>query len=112
MQTYAKRMRTYSGESMEVETVPDAVKDGETEHVLVTHDECVFYANDGVDSAWLAEGEMVLTPKSQGLSIMISDFMCPCHGSLKVNAEDEKFAHLEFKEARVIFHTGANREGY
>src|ERR1700761_5529068 len=69
---------------------------------MVTQDESVFYANDGNDKGWIMPGEMRLKPKSQGLSIMVSEFQCPCHGTMRHDG----------MTARTLFHAGANREGY
>jgi len=46
-------MRSYSGEEMEIQEL--SLKPGERLHVLVMHDECLFYANDGKTSTWCHE---------------------------------------------------------
>jgi len=48
--------------------------------VQVTHDECCFFANDGKNSLWLAEEEQLLRKKGEGKPLMVSGFLCPCHG--------------------------------
>ena len=42
---YEKLMSHYEGENMN-RILPD-LAEGEKEHILVTHDECIFYSNDG-----------------------------------------------------------------
>jgi hypothetical protein len=48
--------------------------------VLVWHDESCFSAYDGASYFWLQEGEKVLKKKGNGKSIMVSGFLCQCHG--------------------------------
>jgi len=38
-------MSRYEGENMD-QILPD-LAEGEKEHILVMHDECIFYSNDG-----------------------------------------------------------------
>lgn len=78
------------------------IKEGEKKIVLVTHDESIFYANDGKKSSWTFEGESRILPKGQGRSIMISEFMCPCHGTMRgtVNGKEEV--------SRVVFYPGGD----
>jgi hypothetical protein len=40
------RMRDFTGDNRETEVLP-VLREGEREVVLITHDECIFYANDG-----------------------------------------------------------------
>jgi hypothetical protein len=72
------------------------------EIVMVTHDESTFYANDGKEKGWFLPGEIQLKPKGPGLSIMISEFQCSCHGTMRYNG----------MVSRTLFYAGANREGY
>lgn len=43
--------------------------------VFYTHDETVFYANDGQKIIWHIKGEIPLRKKGRGRSIMVSDFV-------------------------------------
>jgi hypothetical protein len=45
MKELERRMVRYEGETME--PIPPALGTGERELILVTHDECIFYSNDG-----------------------------------------------------------------
>jgi hypothetical protein len=69
---------------------------------MITHDESTFYANDGKEKSWFLEQESQLTPKGPGLSIMVSEFQCPCHGTMRYNGQI----------ARTLFYAGVNRDGY
>ena len=51
-------MAKYVGDDMKC--VPSELKDGEKEHILVTHDECIFYANNGKRGIWAPNGELPL----------------------------------------------------
>lgn len=110
MLAYSEKMRRYEGDNMEQEILL-SLRDGEQELVLVTHDESTFYANDGVARAWLSEGETMLQKKSMGGSIMVSEFMCPCHGRLKIDESHPNFRKPLYKEARVMIYHGTNRDG-
>jgi hypothetical protein len=76
-----RRMEVYEGENMDV-VVPPQLQAGEKRVVFVTHDESVFYSNDAKKVIWKKEGENELRPKSAGQSIMVSGFVCACHGFL------------------------------
>jgi len=36
------------------------LKNGEKEHILVIHDECIFYSNDRKRDVWAKMGELLL----------------------------------------------------
>jgi hypothetical protein len=94
---------------MTVRTLPDAVRNGQVrEAVQVTHDESTFYANDGKSFFWMENGKKKILPKSKGQSIMISGFMCPCHGfsSGQVGGEGEVI------NTYTVFYAGKAREGW
>jgi len=98
------RMRSFSGDSMDVETPP--VDTSAPEVVWVTHDESVFYANDDGGLVWSCKDNPDLPKKSRGRSVMVSDFLCACHGRL-YNITDAK---KEF--VTEILHVGKNQDGY
>ncbi len=101
----SSRMRIVANEKI-VEPIfyeeEPTLKNDEKKHVFIVQDECTFYANDGLKKGWLHEGEApTFKPKSDGYSLMVSEFLCECHGPLfKINAEGQK------EYARVIFHAG------
>src|SRR3954453_13053451 len=75
---YEKYMAKYEGESMD--RVPPVLKLNEKEIILVTHDECVFYSNDGKRGVWAKSGELPLRKKGNGRSIMVSEFLTEAYG--------------------------------
>lgn len=79
---------------------------GMKQHVFVTHDESTFYANDYQKYAWVENEESYCLPKSQGRSIMISEFQCPCHGTMR------GLVNGKYVTSRVIFYPGAQYQGY
>jgi len=81
-------MDTYDGENMEI-VVPPVLDDGERKLVLVTHDETTFDSNDGKRKVWIESGKQHLRPKGAGKSIMVSQFMCLCHGHMEVEVTED-----------------------
>ena len=43
-----------------MEKVLPNIEDEEKEHILITHDECIFYSNDGKRDVWAKTGELPL----------------------------------------------------
>ena len=103
MMEYIKRSDYYQGEEMDCVISPE-LEEGESRIVFVTHDESTFYANDGKDDLWLREGENYIRKKGTGLSIMVSEFQCSCHGTMK----DPETGST----SRVLFKAGTGREGW
>ena len=101
MMQYFQRMESYSGDDKE-EVVEPSLLPGQKQLVLVTHDESTFYANDGKQTIWFGEGESILRNKTPGQSIMVSEFQCACHGTMRVGT----------RISRDYFYAGAGREGY
>lgn len=76
------------------------------EAVLSTHDESTFYANDGKKLFWMENRKKKLLPKSAGQSIMISGFMCACHGFMSGTVGGT------FKRSYKVFYAGKARDGW
>lgn len=59
---------------------------GDKDTVVVYHDECIVESNDGIKQSWiLADGEgsgQKMYRKNRGPSLMISGFICKCHGRM------------------------------
>ena len=55
---YEKFMAKYDGEQME--RIAPNLTENQKEIVLITHDECIFYANDGKRGVWAKSGELPL----------------------------------------------------
>lgn len=78
MEKYEQLMSKYEGENMT--RVLPILEDGQKEHILVTHDECIFYSNDGKRGIWAKNGELPLCKKGNGRSIMVSEFLTEVDG--------------------------------
>ncbi|OAD79392.1 hypothetical protein PHYBLDRAFT_139423 [Phycomyces blakesleeanus NRRL 1555(-)] len=100
MMVYKKKMTTFS-ENEETVVLP-VLRSDEIEHVLVTHNELTFYANDGKDNMWLMEDENPICKKDPGMSLIISEFKCICYGTMARGAWS----------SQEVFCPGANRDGY
>ena len=105
-------MPRFEGENMDIRIDP-VLNVEEKLHVFVTHDETLFYANDGRKSGWSPDSEQPLRKKGQGRMIHVSEFLCETIGRLKLNEEQIKLVDDYFPhEARVIIHPGKNCDGY
>jgi len=75
--------------------------EGEKERVLVVHDECIFYSNDGKRGVWAKTGELPLRKKGNGRSIMVSEFLTEACERIKLDAQAiENYPNIP-QEARV-----------
>lgn len=70
------RMRHYGAEDMGIMILSEETQ--EPEVVLVYHDETTFYAEDAGSRAWFG----LIKKKGQGETVMVSGFICCCHGCL------------------------------
>ncbi|CAG8834954.1 3325_t:CDS:1, partial [Gigaspora margarita] len=104
-------MDQYCGDDMEIVIPPELLEIWDSRHVMVTHDEVYFYANDDMSYVWLEDSESVIKKKSQRGSIMVSDFLYPCHGPLRLTEENSIRLGLE-QYACVIIKPGSTRDGY
>ena len=93
-------MDTYEGENMDVVIPPD-LANGERKLLLVTHDETTFDSNDGKRKVWIESGKQNLRPKGAGKSIMVSQFLCLCHGHMEVEVTEEILSHYPDLNAPV-----------
>lgn len=82
--------------------------------IVITHDECTFFANDGIRKAWTRIGDTFLRPKGRGQGIMVSEFLLP-FGRLNLFSFSEERQKkvmektgLTFKEAVELFEYGKN----
>ena len=82
------KMDTYEGDYMDI-VVPPVLDDGERKLVLVTHDDTTFDSNDGKRKVWIEDGRQHLRPKGAEKSIMVSQFLCLCHGHMEVEVTEE-----------------------
>jgi len=82
MMDMEKRMSKFQEEDEVWKEIEPILKQGEKKVVQFTHDECCYYAHDGKKMVWIEKGEQLLRKKGDGKTIMVSGFMCPCHGLL------------------------------
>jgi hypothetical protein len=82
--------------------IEPSLNPGDKRYILVTHDESIFYSNDGKKTFWGPKGHMPLRKKGAGLSIHVSDFLTEIDGRLR----------FENEEACVIMKPGVNRDGW
>ena len=102
MFVYKESMKDFDGDMLDIILEPQ-IKPGEKEFVQVTHDECHFYANDGQRRIWMREDEDILRSKHIGCSIMVSAFLCPCHGLMRLSDEQSQAnPHIRYKETFVL----------
>ena len=99
---YQKYMKVFNSNMLDVVLEPQ-LKPEEKELVQVTHDECHFYANDGQQKIWMKDDEDILQSKHIGRSIIVSAFLCSCHGLLRLSDEQiQANPHIKNKEAFVL----------
>ena len=68
---YEKYMTTFDDETLE--PIPPILSPDKKEIVLVTHDECIFYSNDGKRGVWVRDGELPLKKKGNWRCIMVEE---------------------------------------
>jgi len=100
MKFFEKFMPIFEGEEMENIIWP-ALDLYEKIHILVTHDESTFYANDGIKKFWGPQGEQPLRPKSQGASLHISEFLCETIGRLCLGENEKQENYSLPEESRI-----------
>ena len=72
--------------------------------VPVFHDETTFIANEDQRFCRLESGEQLSKPKSPGRGLMVSEFVCPCHGRMVSPVSKEP--------CRVMIKYGKNYDRY
>ena len=78
--------------------------------VIWRHDESTFYANDRHKLHWIHQSETAqLSSKTEGLSVMISEFISSYYGWLWGKAPN---VNGEYPSACVYFKAGKNHNGY
>src|SRR6266498_1216446 len=81
-------------------------------HILITYDECLFYANDDCPIIWAPLEEPLFRKKGQGKSIMVSDFLLETVGRLKLTSEQSLSNPNIPNEACKYLRPGKNEEGW
>jgi hypothetical protein len=111
MSTYEKRMIQYEGDFMEREVLPVLEEDSRP-LILVTHDESCFGSNDGRSYCWLNDQNKQIRPKGNGRSVMVSAFLCECHGMLRLTDDLHKTHPNVPVDSTIFLKPGANAEGF
>lgn len=86
----------------EMVIIPPLLQECEKKIAFVTHDESALYANDGKQDLWLLAGENYIRKKNTGASLMVSEFQCLCHGTMRYEGET----------SRVLFKAGAHQDDW
>ena len=111
IEEYQKRMITYVGDDCEKAIQPD-LEDGVRPLVLVVQDESCFSSNDARKTIWKQRNGNILRPKGSGRSLMVSEFLCECHGRLRLTAEQQTLNPGVPSEAGIIIKPGKGADGY
>ena len=96
------------GDNMETAVSPD-LGDGEAKVVFVTHDESSIEVHDGKTFVWIESEKNLLKPKKSWRSIMVSQFLCQCHGAMEVALNNdilERLPHFPDLWATKLIHSG------
>ena len=83
----------------------------EVKHVLVVHDESTFAANDDRPFVWCEKGREPFKRKQRGKCIMVSAFLCECHGLLKIPDNSPALIGLNgypFRDSTSIIEPGGD----
>ena len=91
VEKYQLKMPIYTGDTMETRIMPE-IEENEKPLVFVVHDESCFQSNDSGKTGWFDEDRRPIRPKSNGKSLMVSAFLCECHGLLRVS-DDQRQQH-------------------
>ncbi len=110
MKELEQRMARYEGE--EIDAILPVLRPEKWELILITHDECIFYTNDGKKKIWISDGEMLLRKKGNRKSIMVSEFLLEACGQLKLSEEEATRNPNIPTEARCYLLPDKNQEGY
>ena len=101
MVDYSHFMETYDKDDVSKVLQPNLLE-GQKKVVIVTHDESTFYSNGYKTNLWLQEGENPIYKKSPGRSIMVSEFQCPCDGTMRIKGW----------KSHTFFYAGTRCDGY
>ena len=111
MEVYQSRMITYIGDDCEIAMMPE-LESGIRPLVFVVQDESCFSSNEGMKTVWKENDGNELLPKGSGRSVMVSGFLCECHGALRLSNEKTLIHPHIPSEAVVIMKPGSGGDGY
>ena len=111
MSEFEKKMFKFIGDDCETALRPD-IPDGIRPLVLVVQDESCFSGHEGRKTLWMRKDKTILRPKGQGRSIMVSEFLCECHGRMRLS-DGQRLQYPDVPaEATMIIKPGKNADGY
>ena len=82
------------------------------EIILITHDECIFYLNDGKQGVWTKFRELLLRKKGNGHSIIVSEFLTEECSWLKLNSQQRQENPFIPEEAQVYLQLEKDQNRY
>ena len=80
-------------------------------HIFVTHDKCLFYANDDHPIIWAPLDELSFCKKEQEKSIMVSKFLLKTISCLRLTDEQVQIHPEISQEAQKFLRSDKNEEG-
>lgn len=111
MSEHSKYFFQYDGENM-TDVTPPSIQSDQRPRIMVTHDESCFSSHDGKTTIWMDINDRPLRPKGQGRSIMVSEFLCECHGPLKLSqSQMEDYTGIPSETCEIII-PGKEQDGY
>jgi hypothetical protein len=94
------------------DVIEPQLRQGRKRKIWVVHDECCFFSHDGGSKAWVEKGKNPLKKKGEGKPLMVSEFLCECHGHMRVTAQDAPNILEDNRIARVVIQPGTHDDGY
>jgi hypothetical protein len=110
MLEYANNFFQSEGDDMKIEMAP-VLQSNQRPLVWLTNDESCFSSHDGKATIRMDANDRPLRPKGQGRSIVVSEFLCECHGPMKLNeAQRAEYLDVAFETCAII--QPGKHEGY
>ncbi|KAH6583636.1 hypothetical protein BASA61_007904 [Batrachochytrium salamandrivorans] len=104
-------MATYTGDDMMTVILPNLAA-GSKQIVVITHDESCFSSHDGKRTIWMDQERKPLRPKGDGRSMMVSEFLCECHGPMRLSVAQQLAHPSVLSETLCVIKPGKNADGY
>ena len=92
--------------------IPPTLGTNEKEIILVTHNECIFYSNDGKRDVWAKSRELPLRKKGNGCSIIVNEFLFEECDRLKLNPQQCQKNPSILEETQVYLQPEKDWEGF
>ena len=111
MEGYQRRMPIYVGDEMETRIMAEPSSNTKP-LIFVVHDDSCFQSNDGGKTGWFDDNHRQIRPKGSGKSLMVSAFLCECHGLLRLPNDGSGQCCTVDSDCTKIIRPGSNGEGY